>query len=188
MGRLTCKSFISKVIVLICSLICILFSSSAISCEFFILYVCGKQSKLCRLLFKCFAVLYDGACVLFITGLIGLLSLCVLMCILSFGAIGFMFVRYLYVFLSTSNFHLWIVCWICLWYLSVRSLVICFMLFSCIKFSTFFPRVFLLIITIALLCFCQLLLLSNYYFGVSFSVCLYCIDIFYVVYYIYWSS
>ena len=53
------------------------------------LYVCGKQSKLCSFLFKCFVILYDGACVLFITGLIGLLSLCVFMYTLrKFGAIG----------------------------------------------------------------------------------------------------
>jgi len=83
----------SRVIILIYSLICILFSSSAISCEFLVLYVRGKQSKLCSILFKCFANLYDGACVLFIAGLIGSLSLCVFIYILSFGVIGFMFVR-----------------------------------------------------------------------------------------------
>jgi len=44
---------------------------SAISHELSILYVYGKQIKLCSFLFKYLALLYDGACVLFITGLIG---------------------------------------------------------------------------------------------------------------------
>jgi len=45
---------------------------SAISYELLILYVYGKQIKLCSFfLFKYLAILYDGARVLFITGLIG---------------------------------------------------------------------------------------------------------------------
>jgi len=112
------------------------------------MYVVSKVNYVV-FLFKCFAILYDGACVLFITGLIGSLSLCVFMYILSFGAIGFMFVRYLYIFLSTSKLHLWIVCWVCLWYFLVGSLFICCILLSCIKLSTFFLRLFLSIITIS---------------------------------------
>ena len=45
--KLTNKYFISKVITFICLLICILFSSFAICCEFFfVLYVYDRQSKL----------------------------------------------------------------------------------------------------------------------------------------------
>ena len=47
----------------------------------------GKVSYL----FMNLAILYDGASVLFTTGLNGSLSLCVLMYMLSFGAVGFMF-------------------------------------------------------------------------------------------------
>ena len=61
-----------------------LFTSSVISCEFFVLYVCGRQIKWSSFLFRCLAILYDGACVLFITGLIGSLFLCVL-CIKVWG-------------------------------------------------------------------------------------------------------
>jgi len=68
--------------------------SSAISCEFFVLYVC-RQIKLCSFLFRYLAILYDGACVLFVTGLTGSLFLCVFTYTLSFGAAGFMLIRYL---------------------------------------------------------------------------------------------
>ena len=93
-GRLTYRSFISRGIIFICSLICMIFSSSAISCECFVLYACGRQIKLCSFLFKYLAILYDGACVLFITGLIGSSFLCVFMYTLRFGAVGFMLIRY----------------------------------------------------------------------------------------------
>ena len=39
-GKLTNRSFISRVIIFICLSTCILFSSSAISCEFFFNYMC----------------------------------------------------------------------------------------------------------------------------------------------------
>ena len=68
---------------------------SAISCEFFTLYVFGKGNKSRSFLFKCLANLCDGACVWFITGLIGAFSLCVLIYALSCGALGFIFMRYL---------------------------------------------------------------------------------------------
>ena len=56
-------------------------------------------------LFKYLAILYGGACVLFITGLIGSLFLCVFMYMLSFGAAGFMFIRYLCASFSTNILH-----------------------------------------------------------------------------------
>jgi len=59
--------------------------------------VYGNLILLCSFLLKYLAVLYDGACVLFITGLIGLLYFCDFMYMLSFGAAGFMFIRYLLV-------------------------------------------------------------------------------------------
>jgi len=99
-----------------------------------------------------FFILYDGVCVLFITGLIVSLSLCVCMYILSFGAIGFMFVRYLYVCLSTSKLHLWIACWICLCYLSVGSLFYFFYIVVLHKIINLLYWVFLSIITIV--CYC----------------------------------
>jgi len=65
----------------------------------------GRQITLCSFLFKYLVILYNGACVLFITGLIGSLSLCVLMYILNFGATDFMFIKYLCACLSTNTLH-----------------------------------------------------------------------------------
>jgi len=53
--------------------------------------------------------------VLFITGLIGLFSLCVFMYMLSLGAAGFILIKFLCVCLSINVLHFCIVCWICLW-------------------------------------------------------------------------
>ena len=69
------------------------------------LYVYGTQNKLLSFLFTNLAILHDGASVLFITGLIGLLSLRVFMHMLSFGAVGFMLIKYLCDRLSTSALH-----------------------------------------------------------------------------------
>ena len=57
--------------------------------------MCGRFIRLFNFLLSYLAVLYAGACVLFTIGLMGLFSFCVFMYILSFGAIGFMFIRYL---------------------------------------------------------------------------------------------
>ena len=69
------------------------------------LYVYGRQSKLFSFLFMNLAILYDGASVLFTTGLIGLLSLRVFMYLFSFGAVGFIFTKYLCDCLSTRALH-----------------------------------------------------------------------------------
>ena len=67
--------------------------------------MCGRQIKLRSFLFMYLAILYDGACVLFITGLIGSLFLCVFKYTLSFGTAGFMLIRNLCACLSTSILH-----------------------------------------------------------------------------------
>ena len=59
---------------------------------------------------------------LFITGLIGLLSLCVLIIAYSFGTAGFICNRYLCWCLPITQLHLWIICCICFWNESVGSL------------------------------------------------------------------
>ena len=59
-----------------------------------------------------------------------------------------------------------------------------FMLFSCIKLSIFFSKVFSLSL---LPCFCRLLLSLIYCFEESFLVVLYYIGVFCVACYVYWS-
>ena len=49
----------------------------------------GRFSIFCSFLLRYFGSLYEGACMLLITGLMGVPSLCVLKNALSFGAIGF---------------------------------------------------------------------------------------------------
>ena len=131
-GKLTNKYFISRVITFFCLSICNLSVHLRFLVSFFVLYVYGRKSKLFSFLFMNLAMLYDGASVLFTTGLIGSLSLCVFMHLLSFVAVGFIFTKYLCDCLSTSVLHFWSACWICFWYVSEESLFNCFMLFSCI--------------------------------------------------------
>jgi len=54
---------------------------------FFVLYVFGRQSRLFSFLFINLAISYDEANVLFSTGLIGSLPLCVFMYMFCFGAV-----------------------------------------------------------------------------------------------------
>jgi len=77
-----------------------------------VLYVFGKFNKWYNYLFMCFAILCAGACVLFITGVIGSFSLCVLIYILSFSAVGFMFTRYFWFCFSIKRLLFCNVCWI----------------------------------------------------------------------------
>ena len=53
------------------------------------------------------------------------------MYILSFGAVGFMFIKYLCDRLCTNILHFLIFCFICFWYVSVGSLFNCVIWFSC---------------------------------------------------------
>jgi hypothetical protein len=55
------------------------------------------------LVFKNLAILYEGACVLSITGLIGLFSLRDFMYALILGAVGLIFSRYLHLFFSIRS-------------------------------------------------------------------------------------
>ena len=128
MGKLTYKSFMSRVISLICLLIFKFTIYSAISNEFFTVYVFSRGKWKCNILISSLAILCDGVCVLIITGLMGAFSLCVLIYALSCGALGFMLMMYLCVIFSTSVLHC-IMCWICFWYLSVGSLFVlyCFL-------------------------------------------------------------
>ena len=61
--------------------------SWATSFEFLVPYVYGRCIIWFSFLLKCLASLYDGACMLLISGLIGSLSLCILMRALSVGAV-----------------------------------------------------------------------------------------------------
>ena len=79
--------------------------SSAISVEFFVLYVLGNNSRFCSLVLMNLAILCDGACVLLTTGLMGMDSLCVFTYAFNLGAFGCMLVRYLCAFLLISNLH-----------------------------------------------------------------------------------
>ena len=54
---------------------------------------------------KCFAILYVGALMLLITGLIGLPGLCSFIWAFSMGGCGFFCIRYLICFLSIIKLH-----------------------------------------------------------------------------------
>jgi len=113
MGKLTYKSFLSNVMILLFSLIWILFSSCTISCEFLMVCVFGRFIRPCNFLLRNLVTLYDGVCVLFIKGQIGLSSLCVFMYALIIGAVCFIFIKYLCLPFSTSVSHFWRACLIC---------------------------------------------------------------------------
>jgi len=150
-GRLTYKCVMSSVIILLCSLTWILCSSCATSYEFFVVYVFGKSIKLRSFLLRNLASLYDSACVLFITGRMGSPSLCVFMCALSLGGVGFICIKYLCLpFSSVNGWHCWRACWICFWRESVGSLFRQVMWYSCINIFTFSSNESMLFITIAL--------------------------------------
>jgi hypothetical protein len=69
---------------------------------------------------------------------------------LSFGADGFLLIRYLLLSFSITRLHPCNACWICLWYNSVESLLICVMSFSCRNVCIFLSRVSRSIMTVAL--------------------------------------
>jgi len=64
--------------------------------------VYGTFIKLFNLLLRYLAILLDGACLLFTTGIIVSLCLCIFINALSLGAVGFWFTRYLLVLLFHS--------------------------------------------------------------------------------------
>src|SRR5215470_9348250 len=88
-GILTYKSFISAVISLVFSLHFRLFKKCAIEVELFKVYVCLGCIISCSFTFMNLAILCVGAPMLFMTGLIGMLSLCSLSLAFSLGATGF---------------------------------------------------------------------------------------------------
>ena len=57
LGKLTYRSFMSSVIILLDSLSSILLSSSVTSCEFLVVYVYGRFSGICCFLLRYFAIL-----------------------------------------------------------------------------------------------------------------------------------
>jgi len=71
MGRLVNRSFMSNVINLLLLWSWILCKSWATSCEFLVMKVLGRLTRLINFLFSSVAVLYEGVCRLFITGRIG---------------------------------------------------------------------------------------------------------------------
>ena len=88
-GILTYRSFISEVINLWCSFISIFVRLSASVIEFLTLYWLLRCR--CWLITStgCFAILYDGALMLFITGLMGFPALCNFIWAFSVGSCGF---------------------------------------------------------------------------------------------------
>jgi len=96
-----------------CSFMGIFTISCAISVEFFTVYVLGSGNRMYNCQFSCFAILCDCALTLFTTGLIGISSLCVFMCALSCGVLGFTLITYLCFLLSIIPEHCAIVFCIC---------------------------------------------------------------------------
>jgi hypothetical protein len=70
-GKFTYRSFMSNVINFILFVVCSFSNSWATCCEFSIVCMCGKLSMFFNLLFIKRAILYDGACMMFITGRMG---------------------------------------------------------------------------------------------------------------------
>ena len=84
----------SKVVILCSLLIQMLFRSCATSFEILVAHVYGSFINWLSFLLRYLASLYDGVYMLFITGLIVFSSLCILIKALSFGAMGFMCIKY----------------------------------------------------------------------------------------------
>ena len=110
MGRLVNRSFMSNVIDLLLLWSWKLFSSWATSCKFLVKKVLGRLTRLSNFLFNHLAVLYEGACRLFITGRIGVPSLWVFIYTFRLGALGFISIRYFNLSLSISKLHVWRTC------------------------------------------------------------------------------
>jgi len=121
MGIFTYKSLMSNVMSLWMSVISSFTKCLARLVEFVMLYC--LLSAMCWVSFFviCFANLYVGAVLLFITGLIGI-PLCSLSCALSTGGAGFFWVMYFIFRLSMIRWHCIVFC-ISFWYLFVGSLV-----------------------------------------------------------------
>jgi len=105
MGRLVNRSFMSNDINLLLLWSWILCKSLATSCEFLVMKVLGRLTRFSSFLFSNLAVLYAGACLLFITGRIGATSVCVFTYAFRLGALGFIFIRYFNLSLSISKLH-----------------------------------------------------------------------------------
>ena len=69
------------------------------------LCIFDKLTEHLSFLLRHFATLYNGACMLFITGLIRSFILYVSVYALMFGVIGFIFVRYLCLHFSINMMH-----------------------------------------------------------------------------------
>jgi hypothetical protein len=113
--------------------------------------VLGRFSIFCSFVLRYFASLYEGACTLLITGLMGVPSLYILIYALRFGAARFLLMRYLLLSFSITRLHSCNVCWICVWYAFVGALLICVKSFSCRNVCIFWSRISRFIITTALL-------------------------------------
>ena len=88
------------VIILCCSVICSCSNSLTSYFELRIIYVLGESIYYLILLFRYFAILYVGAGLLLITGLIGWFCLCVLNYAFSLGNSGFILNGYLCILLQ----------------------------------------------------------------------------------------
>ena len=111
-GESTIRSFMSRVVILWFLVTWKMFSFCAISFEVLVAHFYGKCIHLLSILLGCLVTLYDASCVLFITGLMFSLSLCILISALHLRAVGFIFVGCLFVRLSISISHCWFVYWI----------------------------------------------------------------------------
>jgi len=94
MGKFTYKSLMSNDMSLWVSVISSFISSLARLVEFVTLYWLSSVVCWSIIFVMCFASLYPGAVLLFITGLIGISSLCSFSCALSLGGDGFFCVMY----------------------------------------------------------------------------------------------
>jgi len=121
MGRLVNSSFMSNDINLLLLWSWMLCKYCATSCEFLVMKVLGRLTRFSNFLFNYLAVLYAGACRLFITGRIDAPSLCVFMYAFILDALGFIFIRYFILSISISKLHVWRTCCVRLWKVSVGS-------------------------------------------------------------------
>jgi hypothetical protein len=75
--------------------------------------VLGRLMRFRSFLLSNLAVLYEGACKLFVTSRIGAPSLWVLIYAFKLGTLGFMCIRYFNLLFLISELHGWRACYIC---------------------------------------------------------------------------
>jgi hypothetical protein len=131
-GKLTYRSFMSKMVILCWLLIWISFSTCA-TFEFLVAYVYGKFINWLSLLLRFLASFKDGACLLLY---IWYNRFVVFMCLnqdVEFGCCWFYLCKNFVLIFSIITLHLRFDCWICCWKEYVGSLSKGIIWFSCMK-------------------------------------------------------